>query len=110
MFTFRTNYTCLERFNEKGCLLGSLCVSEAHAKEQTLVIFKINIVARQQSLPSPYDHTHALGGGRGEVGVGPLFASLSLQLQPSSGLENSSWAQERGSTVAQKQMRHHTSQ
>ena len=40
-------------FNEKGCLLGSLCVSEAHAKERILVIFRINIVARQQALPSP---------------------------------------------------------
>src|SRR5215216_582037 len=102
MFTFRMDCTCLERFNEKGCLPGSLCVSEAHAKERILVFFKINIVARQQALLSPYDHTHALGGGRGEVGVGPLFASLSLQLQPSSSPENSSWAQKRGSTVAQE--------
>ena len=42
-----------EVFNEKGCLPGSLCVSEAHAKERILVIFRINIVARQQALPSP---------------------------------------------------------
>ena len=38
---------------KKGCLPGSLCVSKAHAKERILVIFKINIIARQQALPSP---------------------------------------------------------
>ena len=54
MFTFRMNCTCIERINEKGCLSGLVCVSKAHTKERILVIFNINIIARQQALLLPY--------------------------------------------------------
>ena len=78
MFTFRMNCTCMECINEKGCLPGLVCVSKAHTKEQILVIFNINTVARQQALPFPHSVRpySRLWRRQGRSGGGPYACFL----------------------------------
>ena len=61
--------------------------------------------------PTPVDHSCALGGGRGEVGLGPSFISFPPRLLPNSDPGGSSGEQKRGSMVVSRtQTRFHISQ